>query len=229
LPEICIKKEWGAFVNRLKSRFLKGIFGTGWKNIVISVFLAIGVFFSSKLYALLNHGPNVIFLKTPLDDFLPVVPLFVIPYISLEPFIYLTLVFLLLFRTRLFQSAALSMITVWLISYAFYFFLQSYVARPALSGGDLFTRLILRVYSSDNPYNDFPSLHTSLSTILAIHLRKADKRIGFAVAAWATLIVPSTVFIKQHYAADLAGGLVLAFSVSLLFLKILPKKQDHDC
>lgn len=201
----------------LKAQLQQGIFGTGWRNAGIGILLAVGVFLTNEIYDLLNHAPNVLFLKTPLDDLIPVVSPFVIPYVSLQPFVYASLISFLLFRTRIFQSAALSMIAALLISYLFYFFLQTYVDRPHLSGGDVFTQMILGVYAGDKPYNDFPSLHTSISTLLAIHWWRVDKRIGVPVAVWVALIVASTVFVKQHYVPDLIAGLLLAFGTSWVF------------
>ncbi len=72
-----------------------------------------------------------------------------VPYVSLEPFIYATLVFFLLFRTRIFQSAALSMIAAWFVSYAFYFFLQSFMDRPQLTGNDPLIQLQRRLYGAE--------------------------------------------------------------------------------
>jgi membrane-associated phospholipid phosphatase len=112
------------------------------------------------------------------------------------------------------------MIIVWCISYACYFFLQSYVARPNISGSDPFSALIRSIYASDQPYNDFPSLHTSLSTIIAVHWWRFDRRIGVVAAIWTALIVVSTVLVKQHYLADLAGGLMLGGVTSWLILRI---------
>jgi membrane-associated phospholipid phosphatase len=208
----------------LKTQLKQGVFGTGWTNAAVSIVLAIGVYFTSEIYYALNHGPNVIFMKSPLDDLIPVVPPFVIPYVSLEPYIYATLVLFLLFRTRIFQSAALTMIAAWFVSYLFYFFLQSVMVRPTLTGTDALTQMIRGVYASDNPYNDFPSLHTSLSTILAIHWWRVDKRIGIPVAIWVALIVASTVFVKQHYVADVVAGLLLAFGASWVFLKTVASR-----
>jgi membrane-associated phospholipid phosphatase len=208
----------------LKTQLKQGIFGTGLLNAGVNILLAIAIICTIQLYYRFNHGPNIIFLKTPIDDLIPVVRLFVIPYITLWPIIFSTLVLFLLFRTRLYQSAALSIIAVHLTSYMFYFFLQSYIIRPQLTGTDIFTKLIQYVYTVDNPYNDFPSLHTSLSTVLAVHWLRIDKRIGLPVSAWVILIVLSTVFIKQHYIADIFGGLILAFGFSLLFLRIITKK-----
>ena len=208
----------------LKKLFGQGLFGTGWKNAIISVVLVVGVYFTSLIYAILNHGPAVLNLKTPLDVALPVVRIFVIPYDSLQPIIYFTLIVLLLTRTRLFQSASLALIIAWFVSYGFYFFLQSEIIRPVLTGTDTLTRMIRDVYASDNPYNDFPSLHTSLSTIIALHWFKVDRRVGIVVAIWTALIVASTVLIKQHYVADVISGLLLAFGAAWLSMRVFLRK-----
>ena len=208
----------------LERVFGQGIFYTGWKNAIFSIVLAVGVYFVSQIYYVLNHGPAVINLRTGLDAALPVVPILVIPYVSLQPIIYATLILFLLLRTKYFQSVCLAMITVWFISYGFYYFLQSEVVRPVLTGTDLFSKMVMGVYASDQPFNDFPSLHTSLSTILAIHWLKVNKPLGIAVSIWVALIVASTLLIKQHYIADVVFGLALAFGFARLYIKVLEKK-----
>jgi membrane-associated phospholipid phosphatase len=209
----------------LKRVFGKGVFGTGWINAGICIVLAVAVYFINEIYDLLNHGPAVLNLRTPLDAALPVVPIFVIPYVSLTPLVYATLIIFLVFRSRAFQSACLALISAWLVSYAFYFFLQTEVIRPVLTGTDLLTRMIRDVYAGDQPFNDFPSLHTSLSTILAIHWFRMDRRLGIVLAIWTALIVASTVLIKQHYVADLLAALLLAFGLSWLYTRILLPKS----
>jgi membrane-associated phospholipid phosphatase len=209
----------------LKKYFGEGVFGTGWLNAILCLVLAVAVYFTNDIYDLLNHGPAVMNLRTPLDAALPVVRPLVIPYVSLDPLVYFTLVVFLLFRTKVFQSASLAMITAFLVSYLFYFFMQTEVVRPVLTGTDLFTRLIQGVYATDNPYNDFPSLHTSISTLLTIHWFQFNRRAGFVAALWTTLIVASTVLIKQHYVADLVAGLLLAFGVSSLYIRLVLQKK----
>jgi membrane-associated phospholipid phosphatase len=204
----------------LQRVFGQGIFYTGWKNAIFSIVLAAGVYFTSQIYYALNHGPAVLNLHTALDSAIPVVPIFVIPYNSLQPYIYATMILFLLFRTKYFQSACLAMITVWFISYGFYYFLQSEVVRPVLTGTDTFSKMVMTVYAGDGAYNDFPSLHTSLSTILAIHWVKVNKPLGIVISIWTALIVASTLLVKQHYIADLVFGLALAFAVSMLYMKL---------
>lgn len=208
----------------IKRFFELGLFGTGWKNAILSMGLAVAVYLTSLIYALLNHGPTVLNLRTPLDAALPAVPIFVIPYVSLQPIIYVSLVVLLLTRTRIFQSVSLSLIIAWFVSYAFYFFLQTSVLRPVLTSGDVLTRMIRAVYAADNPFNDFPSLHTSLSTIIAMHWFRVDRRVGIIVSVWTVFIVASTVLIKQHYLADVVAGLLLAFGTSLLSMRLFLRK-----
>ena len=209
----------------LKKYFGEGIFGTGWRNAIISIVLVAAVFFTNQIYDLLNHGPAVWNLRTPLDAALPVVTPFVIPYVSLNYVVYFTLIVFLLFRTKVFHSACLALITAWFVSYFFYFFFQTEVIRPVLTGSDLFTRMIQNVYAGDNPFNDFPSLHTSISTIMAIHWLRFDRRAGIVVSIWTVLIVASTVLIKQHYVADVISGLSLAFGVSWLYNRLILQKK----
>jgi membrane-associated phospholipid phosphatase len=191
----------------------------GW-GLILSLLLIPAILGTNLIYESLNHGPNRIFLETPLDRALPVVPIFAIPYISLIPYIVLSLLVFLFVRARVYRSAAITMIIVWFISYACYFFLQSYIARPAITGTDPFSALVRSIYAGDQPYNDFPSLHTSLSTIIAIHWWRIDRRIGIAATIWTALIVMSTVLIKQHYLADVVGGLALAGVMSWLVMRI---------
>lgn len=211
----------------LITQFKKGVFGGGWKNAGIDFILIIGVLAASKVYAILNHGPSVLFLRTPVDQWIPLVKPFVIPYISLDLFVFLTLLIFLLFRNKVFQSAAVSMLAAWAVSFLFYLFQQSFVQRPVIMGNDLFSMLIREIYANDKPYNDFPSLHTSLSVILGIHWWHMDRRIGLPAAGWVLLIVLSTVFIKQHYVADVIGGLLLAFGVSILSIRLLVKNREN--
>jgi membrane-associated phospholipid phosphatase len=201
--------------NQLRS----GIVTERGPRVMVSLLLIPAVLGTTLIYDSLNHGPNRIFLETPVDRALPVVPVFAIPYVSLIPYIGVSLIVFLFFRVRVYRSAAITMIIVWFISYAFYFFLQSYIARPQITGTDPFSGMIRSIYASDRPYNDFPSLHTSLSTIIAIHCWRLDRRIGVPAAMWTALIVASTVLVKQHYLADVAGGLVLAVVTSFLVMR----------
>lgn len=208
-------------MNRLKKVLGKGIFWSSWKRIVVCALLGAGVYYCDKIYPLLNHGPYRVLFKTPLDDKIPLVPIFVRPYNTLETVIYATLIILILFQVRQYQSAALAMVITFGASFLFYIFLQSYMERPVLTGDATLIRMLRDVYAGDNPFNCFPSLHTSLSAIVGIHWWRFDKRIGWAALLWAAVVAASTVLVKQHYLADVVGGLALAYGASLLSRRII--------
>ena len=203
-------------VERLRQQFQRGVISRGWRGLAEAVVAAVAVYLTSKLYGSLNHAPYRFFLRTPLDQAMPTVYPFVVPYVSLEPVTYGSLVFFLLFRLRVYRSAATSLVLAFLVAALFFFFAQTYVARPAVIGDDTFARMVRAVYASDNPYNDFPSLHVGVSTILAIHWWRLGRRGGWIAAAWAAVVIASTQLIHQHYLVDIAGGLLLAFAASRL-------------
>ena len=211
----------GMTSTKLPESLRQGVLGEGRAAAARSLLLAGVVIGTNLIYGALNHGPNRIFLRTPLDDAIPVVPVFAVPYVSLIPLVGVSLVVMLVLRVRIYRSAAFAMITAWFVSYAFYLVLQSYVDRPMIIGTDIFSSMVRTIYSADAPYNDFPSLHTSLSVIVAIHWLRIDRRIGIPVALWTSLIVASTLLIHQHYVADVALGLVVAAGASWLAPRVL--------
>ena len=163
------------------------------------------------IYPLLNHGPDKIFLRTPLDRAIPLVPVMVIPYLSLIPLLIAAAVVFGLTDLRRFQEFALAVTLALLASYLVYALAQSYVIRPSPAGQDWLTAAVRHVYALDKPYNDFPSLHTALSAIIAVSWLRIHRRTGVIVTAWCALIIASTVLIHQHYLADIAGGLAVAW------------------
>jgi membrane-associated phospholipid phosphatase len=201
--------------------------GEGWAALVVSIVLAVGVYIASKGYAPLNHGPYRIFLRTPLDQAIPLVKPFVVPYITLQGATYLSLVVFLLVRVRVYQSAAIALILTFLVSYLCFAVLQTYVDRPRIVGDDTFSAMIRSVYAADAPYNDFPSLHVAIATLLAMHWVRLGRVLARPWALWAFLVVLSTVLIHQHYLADVAGGLALAVATSRISLARFANRRDE--
>jgi membrane-associated phospholipid phosphatase len=216
-----------SLLRRLRVELRRGVLFMGWKGAAFCVALGAADYVASLGYDYLNHGPYRLFLRSPIDQALPVVPLFVVPYVSLQPFICGSLVIFVLFRARLFQSAVLSMIATFLVSYVFFAFLQTYVDRPVLSGDDVLTTMVRDVYAGDHPFNDFPSLHVSTSAIIAIHWWRFGRNYTWPVLVWAGLIAISTVMVKQHYVVDIAGGLALAFGTSWFFLRTIGSQAEE--
>lgn len=163
------------------------------------------------LYPLTNHGPNRIFLQTPVDRAMPLVPIMVVPYLSLIPLVAIAALLALRGGWRNLQGYALAVAIALVICCVVYVVAQSYVVRPEVTGHGLLDQWVRDVYAADQPYDDFPSTHTTLATIIAVYCHRAMRRTGVVIACWCVLIVASTVLIHQHYVADIAGGLVVAW------------------
>lgn len=162
-------------------------------------------------YEFINHSTtNLHSLETPLDRALPVVPIFAVPYILFLLFLPLTVLLFGLTSWERFKTLGLALIIASLVGDVFYLTFQTYVQRPVVAGHDLGSQLVRLVYAHDQPYNDFPSLHTADSTLAAIAYFGWKRRYGFLALPLVVAIIAATVLIKQHYLADVAGGLVLA-------------------
>ena len=181
---------------------------------LVNLALLVAVLLLAALYMPLNVPREPLHnVKLPLDDAIPLVPVFVIPYVSLYLFLGITFIALSSGGDRLgLRITLVAIILTVVVSYLVFLLFQTYVDRPVITQDDMLSRLVAGLYLQDRPYNAFPSLHTSLSTLSAISWVRGKGRLRLWMAAWATLIVVSTIFVKQHYLVDLTGGLILAAS-----------------
>ena len=135
------------------------------------VFIALAYFPLNQPYGTI-HSLNI-----ALDNHIGLQPIFSAPYLLFIPVFWLF--FLLIFlKNRQFKALAVTIIIVYTFSYIIYLFYQTKVTRPVIFENDIFSRLVKAIYSHDNPYDAFPSLHSSLATVfcsifLADSLKKA--------------------------------------------------------
>jgi len=184
--------------NRIPDWLVKCI----WLLVLLLLFLA---------YFLLNGLREPIHsLELTVDDRIPVLPAFVFPYLSLYVLLVVSIWRFLKAETRIFTIAALAIGLDLVISYLVFLFYQTRVERPVILGSDVSSSILRTVYSLDKPFNAFPSLHTSLSALLALLWGRVGSRIQPAIAVWAVFIIASTLFTKQHYIADVFGGMAVA-------------------
>ena len=75
--------------------------------------------------------------------------------------------------------------------------------RPTLS-----ERFLALVHRFDGPSNSFPSMHTSVAMLTALHLYDSH---GLVTLAFPAVIGLSCLFTKQHYVVDVAAGAALGW------------------
>lgn len=93
---------------------------------------------------------------------------------------------------------------------------------PLPNGMNSFTMLVFSALREiDDPSNCFPSMHVTCCYLTAFaFLPKTESRVTFwFFLIWATLISASTLPTKQHYIADVLGGLVLSGAGYWVFFK----------
>jgi len=181
---------------------------------------------TGSAYLVLNTptaGAHV--LRTRLDEHIPLVPAFAVPYVVFLP-IASVVVLLAFLCDRRFDQLALALITVYTISDAIFAAFPTRVPRPAVSGDDAFSRLLRYVYARDEPYAGFPSEHASTATALAVYLVVVTTgRWRGAVVAAAALVVASTLLIRQHFLADALGGVLLGLTAAVVAFRFVREAQ----
>ena len=160
---------------------------------------------------------NYYTIHVTLDDKIPFVEYFVVPYLLW--FVFIAAVFLYFFYNDVdgFYKLAKLMFTGMTIFLIISTLMPNGLhLRPVYFERDnIFVDMVKFVYSADTPTNVFPSLHVfnSLAACIAIcqseKLKKHPAVCGGAYVM-ATLIILSTMFLKQHSVVDVIMAFVMA-------------------
>jgi membrane-associated phospholipid phosphatase len=183
--------------------------------LALSALLLIPLFHT--FYNLLNNDQRgAQLLITKVDEFIPFVDIFIVPYIVWYPFIFLTMAYLAWKDRGIYWKTLATMLISMLVCYFIYFIFQTHVPRPELNGDGFFTSLVKLIYVNDEPYNAFPSIHSLTSFLMLYGIVKASntsKPVELTVSITAILIIISTLFIKQHVILDAVSAILLGFVV----------------
>ena len=108
-------------------------------------------------------------------------------------------------------------------SYFCFVVLPFQMVHPKLTYGAA-SHLLAMLYSADQGFNSFPSLHVANVTfVVLLFERLRGARLAVPLAAVALLIVLSTVLVKQHYIADVLLGACLGWGTFLFSFRVLPE------
>jgi membrane-associated phospholipid phosphatase len=171
--------------------------------------LAIGYALFIATYVPINgwsvgRPAHILFL--PGEERLPFIPDFEYVYLLVYPLPLLMVFFLA--DARGLQRAAVAFAIVCGIAYATYIVFPVTFVRPTFAS-DTIAKWLLAMEYRDPSYNHFPSLHVALAWLIYLACRPGLRRSGWLVGLVAA-ISASTLFVKQHYLADVAYGLALA-------------------
>lgn len=190
------------------------------KNKILKIIIVIS---SMLLYIpvnrLISGGYN---LKTDIDNFIPLLPLFVIPYLfGLIFWIFTILKINLSKDERLIKEFNLMLIIASIVSVAIYILIPTFVTRPVVTGTDIFSDILRFIYSNDQVYNAAPSGHTFYTILCFVGLNRLVPGKKYLWGILSILIIISTVLTKQHNFLDIVIGIVFALGVIFLSMRVI--------
>lgn len=165
-------------------------------------------------------------LNSPIDDIIPFIPVFIIPYLLWFVYIAASAIYFIFASQRdfvkLMSFLIIGMTAYLIICYVFPNGLYNF--RPDnLVADNPFTKLVSWLYRTDTSTNVFPSIHVYNSIGVHVAINKSDKVksrfIKNASLMLCILICLSTIFLKQHALIDVIGGCVMGRIVYLLIYR----------
>ncbi len=204
---------------------------------VMLIFLGIiAACVSYEIFNKATYSYEPLIMKGWLDQKIPVISIFVIPYLSFHILAALV-VPLLSLRVGGFKAFVVNGVAIIIgqlcldVAYAFF---QTQVPRTPVTGKSPFDWILVNVvYGNDQPLNGFPSNHVTWSVISIIalwRLRIFIPRTSWSLMGWFSLILPATVFLHQHFLIDIYGGIFVGFSAywATMFIVQKPKLNIKD-
>lgn len=152
-------------------------------------------------------------LSIGLDSAVPFVPAFIVVYVL--AFVQWVMGYIVICREseeRCYRVLSGEMLTK-LVCGLFFLLLPTSMVRPEVTGTDIFSRMTALIYALDTPVNLFPSIHCVESWICfrgTLGCKSIRRWYKTLMLVFTLLVFASVLLVKQHLAADVLGGLVLA-------------------
>lgn len=156
---------------------------------------------------------------TRLDECIPYLPgwVWIYSFLYYPAILYVNCV---MKSSEQFNRVAFSYLLLLALQAAFFVLLP--VRTPSIwrscgSGATLSERFLALVQRFDAPTNSFPSMHTSVAMLTALHLAQP---LGPTVYVFPVLIGLSCVLTKQHYLIDVPPGAALGWVTYHAYLRL---------
>ena len=172
-----------------------------------------------------------------IDDRIPLIPVFAVIYLFSYVFWIMGPMAVSMTKKRNFVNFIAGLTMAYLIGFAIFVFVPTYMDRVkegllgAAAKPDIFSRMLNVIYSADGgetAFNLFPSYHCLISAYCYLGVCGQEEiSKGFRVYSFivAVLISLSTLFTRQHYFADMIGGIGISLFCWMLMNKLDPGKR----
>lgn len=167
----------------------------------------------------------------PVDDRIPFVAAFVVPYVMWYPMLFGAGLYALMrdrAAYRRYMTYTIAALSCSLLICTV--FPNGQALRPDLAGReDVFSRLVAFLYACDTPTNSVPSMHVvgAFGAVACVFDCASLRKWRVPAVLLGLLICASTVFIKQHSVLDtLAGLAVAAIFAAPVYGRVLWRKKQ---
>jgi len=173
-------------------------------QLTLSVFLIVGVY-QFYFWCQRNALTEPRQLRFPVDDMIPYCP----SWVWIYSFLYYPVILytnLVIQSPREFTHLAMSFLLLLVLQMAVFISFPVVTPeewRPGCAPTTRSERFLQFVQRLDARSNSFPSMHTSVATLTALHLHSS---LGPVAWLFPLLIGLSCLFTKQHYVIDLPAG-----------------------
>jgi len=167
----------------------------------------------AMIYQVLNNrSQKAVDISTSIDQSIPFLPVFIIPYILWYAYMFCYLIYFCFKDTKVYIKTLMLIVIAELICFVIYFFFQTTVPRPTIVSDNFINNLVQWIYTKDRPFNCFPSIHvlTTFTVMLAsLHIKNKHILNTLCIHISGSLIIISTLFVKQHVIFDMIGSMFL--------------------
>ena len=186
----------------------------------------------ARIYEILNsRSHKAVDIGTSIDQAIPLLSVFIIPYILWYAYIFCYLVYFCFKDTKVYLKTLIIIVVAELICFVIYFFFQTTVPRPTIAGDNIFNNLVLWIYSKDRPFNCFPSIHvltTFIIMLASLHIKNKHLLNNLCIHVIGTLIIISTLFVKQHVIFDMIGSMFLVTFLYGIAFELMSFSQKSE-
>lgn len=186
----------------------------------------------------LEHIPSRYhIINSTLDNKIPFCEYFIIPYLLWFVYIGGTVLFFIYFNDskteywNLIINLGLGMTLFLIVSYVYP---NGLAIRPHVFPRDnIFTAMVQFLYRIDTPTNVLPSIHVynSVAAFCAINsCQKLQKYkwVRHSALVLTTLIILSTMFLKQHSICDVATGITFSVASYIVIYRVYAKSSEKE-
>ena len=179
----------------------------------------------------LEHAGGFHIIHTAIDDMIPVVEVFIIPYALWLPYLVIGMISIAV------RSRTISRITSYMLMAGMTLFIIISLVYPnALElrahipdRENIFMDLIIYLHAIDTPTDVLPSLHVydALAVAAGLHMAFKDKKLLLVLSdILVVLIVLSTMFIKQHSIIDVISAFIMFIPILAVALLVKTKSKS---